>query len=288
MEPGRPTQGTLALHDIERYLARPIAPVRTSLLYQAGLVLVAFVLVLLQATYVAIVVMAAYGTWRYLVVLPGVLIALGTNQFTLIIAIAPLVAGAVVTFFLLKPFLARPSRSPDAFRVARSEQPVLFAFVDRLCDRIGSPRPTVIELDLRVNASVRLSGWLSLFRSDLRLTIGIPLAAGLTLPQFSGILAHEFGHFSQHAGMRLYFLIEQVRHWFTRVAHERDKWDDWLDHTRAGHGWRVKAILNLAYGCVYLSRRILQGLLVCATVASAWFSRQMEFNADLHEAELVG
>ena len=116
----------------------------------------------------------------------------------------------VATFFLLKPFLARPARPPRLFCLAREDQPVLFAFEERLCNRLGAPRPSAIELDLQVNASARLSGWLSLFRSDVRLTIGIPLATGFTLPQFGGILAHKFGHFSPHAGMR--FLSRYLHH----------------------------------------------------------------------------
>jgi Zn-dependent protease with chaperone function len=273
--------------DIERYLARPVVPVRTPAIYQAGLVLVAMALILLQASYAAMVVLAAYGTWRYLLLIPGIL-ATTFNQVTLIVAIAPLAAGVTVTFFLLKPFLARPVRPPEPFCITRSDQPVLFAFVDRLCDGLGAPRPSAIELDLQVNASARLNGWLSLFRSDLTLTIGIPLAAGLTLREFTGVLAHEFGHFSQHAGMRFYFLIKRISHWFTRVTYERDRWDVALDNARAQSGWRGKAILHLAYGCVFLSRVILKGLLFCARVVSAWFSRQMEFNADRHEAGLVG
>ena len=288
MQASTPAPATWTLDEVDQYLARSIAPVRTSLLYRCGLLLVALALVLLQACYVAMVLLAGYGTWLYLRAIPGILSAVGTNQFSLLLAVAPPVAGAVVTFFLLKPFLARPARRPKAFRATRSEQPVLFAFVDRLCDRLKSPRPSAIEFDLQVNASARLNGWLSLVRSDLTLTIGIPLASGLTLPQFSGVLAHEFGHFSQRAGLRLYFLIERIRRWFTRVAHERDRWDEWLDRARAERGWRLRIILALASAGVFLSRRTLQGLLFCAKVVSAWFSRQMEFNADRHEAELVG
>ena len=89
--------------------------------------------------------------------------------------------------------------------------------------------------------------------------------------------------------MRAYFLIERVRRWFTRVACERDKWDEWLDDMRGGRrNWQLTAIFTIAYGFVFLSRRILLGLLFCATVVSAWFSRQMEFNADRHDAELIG
>ncbi len=37
----------------------------------------------------------------------------------------------------------------------------------------------------------------SLWGNDLVLTIGLPLVAGLSAKEFAGILAHEFGHFTQ-------------------------------------------------------------------------------------------
>lgn len=112
----------------------------------------------------------------------------------------------------------------------RDDAQTMFAFVDAMCDAIGVPRPKRINLDLQVNASASLRrGWRRMFSRDLTLTIGMPLVAGLTTRQFAGVLAHELGHFTQTAGMRLYFLIGHIRFWFSRVACERDKWDVWLD-----------------------------------------------------------
>lgn len=143
----------------------------------------------------------------------------------MIVAATPLVAGAIVTSFILKSFLARTPKPAKKYLLSRADQPVFIAFVDRLCQLLGAPKPSKIEMDLQANASARLNGWLSTFRSRLTSTLGVPLATGLTLPQFSGVHAHEFGHFSQHAGMRPYFLIQQIRRLFARVAFERDKWD---------------------------------------------------------------
>jgi Zn-dependent protease with chaperone function len=70
-------------------------------------------------------------------------------------------------------------------------------------------------LDLQVNASASFRrGFLSLFSRDLTLTIGLPLVAGLTVRQLGGVLAHEFGHFAQGAGMRLTFVVRSVNAWF--------------------------------------------------------------------------
>lgn len=52
------------------------------------------------------------------------------------------------------------------------------------------------------------------------LTIGLPLVAGLSLQQLAGVLAHEFGHFSQGAGMRLTYIVRSINAWFLRVVYE--------------------------------------------------------------------
>src|SRR5206468_1593590 len=80
--------------------------------------------------------------------------------------------------------------------IDRSAEPRLFAFVDRLCAAQGAPAPRQIRVDTDVNASAALRhGLISLFRDDLTLTIGLPLARAMTLRELTGVLAHEFGHF---------------------------------------------------------------------------------------------
>jgi len=81
--------------------------------------------------------------------------------------------------------------------------------------------------------------------NDLVLAAGLPLVAWLSLRQFAGVLAHEFGHFSQGAGMRPTYVIRSISHWFTRVIYERDEWDDklvqWSEGTDASGGSRGKS-----------------------------------------------
>lgn len=244
---------------------------------------------LLQAVYLAMVCLAGYATFLYIIHLPEFSSAVRLNSLAIVLLAAPVAIGAIVTFFLLKPLFARSPAGPQLMRLDRSQEPTLFQYVDRLCSILGAPKPTIIEVDLRVNASARLrQGWRSLHNRDLALTIGLPLVSGLTLREFSGVLAHEFGHFAQHAGMRLHFLISTIRHWFARVSYERDSWDAWLDEYRSNGGWRARLILSLAYATVSFSRMVLRGLLYVANMMSAWFSRQMEFDADRHAAEVVG
>jgi Zn-dependent protease with chaperone function len=275
--------------DLERAFRGKIPRVRVPIMYRAGLLVVSISLVLLQAAYVFMVALAAWLTYVYVTLIPGIIESVHVNWLSIVLIATPLVVGFVVTFFLLKPLLSRPPKAPEPMELPREDAPILFDFVDRVCSMIGAPTPKRIDVDLQVNASASLRrGLRSLAGNDLRLTIGLPLVAGLTTRQFAGVLGHEFGHFTQSVGMRLYFLIWSVRYWFTRVAYERDHWDLRLEQAVKGSGWRTKLILGTAQLAVRFSRFILRGLLRAATWISAWFSRHMEFDADQHEAALVG
>ncbi len=274
--------------DLTRFFPQPIRPIRSSWLYRAGLLGVAASLVLLQAAYLAMVALAAWATYKYATWLPSIFESVRLNYLTIFL-VTPAVAGAIVTFFLLKPLLARPASSPELLELAPTAEPLLYAFIRRLCSVLGAPVPTRVDVDLQVNASASLRrGWRSLPTRDLALTLGLPLAAGLTIRQFTGVLAHELGHFSQNAGMRVSFLVRAILHWFERVVYERDRWDVRLDYWRKHSDMRIRAILAVANGCVHLSRLILHGLLYVAHIVSNWFSRQMEFDADRREAAVVG
>jgi hypothetical protein len=130
--------------------------------------------------------------------------------------------------------------------------------------------------------------WSLFWPGDLVLTIGVPLAAGLSLRSFTGVLAHEFGHFAQGLGMRFSYVIHSVNYWFARVVYQRDSWDEWLDEqTESEEGW-VSLIAHIARLFVFLTRGILWLLMVLGHMISCGMARQMEFDADLHEIRTSG
>jgi hypothetical protein len=143
--------------------------------------------------------------------------------------LAPIVAGAGLVLFMIKPLFAKPATDSGRRTLKPEDEPLLFEFVDWICKAVNSPRPRRIDIDCNINASASFRrGILSMAGNDLVLTLGMPLVAGLTMRQFGGVLAHEFGHFAQGAGMRLSFLIRSISYWFTRVVYERDAWDEKL------------------------------------------------------------
>lgn len=153
---------------------------------------------------------------------------------------------------------------------------------------LNAPRPAAVCVNLDVNAHASFMGWKGLLLGRLQLTIGLPLAAAFTLPQMTGVLAHELGHFSQSAGLRSYFLIVKTREWLLQVAHKRDNWDVWIERHRRAGKWVVIVVANLAWFGLTISRRYLAGLARAAQWMTVEFSRHMEFDADRHEAAIVG
>ena len=187
-------------------------------------------MVLLPAIYSGLILLAGWGVWSHAT--SNVLILQGASGswFRLLLYLGPIVVGLIVILFLVKPLLAGRPPAPPAMALDAEQEQRLLAFIGRICLWVGAPRPRRVEVNCAVNAAASFRrGVPSLFGPDLTLTIGLPLVAGLNTRQFAGVLAHELGHFSQVAGMRLTYVIRQVNGWFFRVVCERDRWDLALD-----------------------------------------------------------
>jgi Zn-dependent protease with chaperone function len=270
-------------------LPRPAVPFA----YALGLLFVSAAMVVLPLLYAAVVVLSGWAvvwwaTHGFAWLMTGVQGSLATVKIRLFVYVVPLLAGGAVPVFLLKPFFSRRRAPPAGLTLDRRQQPELFAFVERLAAVVGAPAPDVIGIDCQVNAGAGLElGLLRREGSRLVLSIGLPLAAGMTLPQLAGVLAHEFGHFGQGIGMRLGQLIRRVNAWFQRVVYERDGWDASLQKGADEGGWTGIAYMG-AQMMVALGRKLLFGLMVAGHGISCFLSRQMEFDADQYEARVAG
>lgn len=196
--------------------------------------------------------------------------------------------GAVVVC-LVKPFFAPASRKPHLLTLDARGQPALFALIERICELTGSPMPREVHVDADVNASASFRrGLLSCFGNDLVLRIGMPLAAGMTARQFTGVLAHELGHFAQGAGMRANCAVRCIHGWFADAVYMRDGFDDYLQSFTDDDDWRVSLVGKLTQAMVETSRLVLRGLMMIGSALSGYMSRQMEHDADAYEAEVAG
>lgn len=273
---------------IARAFATPMPPQRLPFHYRLGMFITAAVLVLLVLTYVGMIAGLGGAIYWY-AVHARVIVEKKVSIATLALYLGPMVAGAAVILFMVKPLLA-PAGGRSATRaVKETEAPELWTFIRRLCRAVGAPAPGAIELDAEVNAAAGFRrGLLGFLTNDLTLRIGMPLISGLGLRGLAGVLAHEFGHFSQGAAMRVGYVINSVNFWFVRVVYERDSWDQALANWAKDGDIRVVIVMNLVRAAIWLSRRILWVLMLLGRIASCYLSRQMEFDADRREIWLAG
>ena len=190
---------------------------RVSPPYTLALMLITVVMVLLPYL-LGLTVLAGYGVYYWAVHARGMLTVTHNARLLLILGVvyvAPLFAGVVLVFFMFKPWFAPRANFPQPLALNPAAEKTLFAFITKICELVGAPLPRRIDLDAELNASASFRrGWRSLFSNDLVLTIGLPLVAGMTTRQLAGIIAHEFGHFTQGTAMRLTYVVDRVNFWF--------------------------------------------------------------------------
>jgi Zn-dependent protease with chaperone function len=265
-----------------------------SFFYLIGLFVIATAMVLLPLLYLALIALVGYGMFHHGSENLWILTAGRSGSVYLMIGrvllfAAPFLFGTAMIVFMLKPIFARSSDDSEPLTLDRSQEPTLYALIDRLCEELGASKPRRIVVDCSINAGAGFRrGFMSFLGRDMQLLIGLPYPAGLSVSEFVGVLAHEFGHFSQGMAMRLSYVVERVNGWFARVVYERDHWDDELVNLSQNDDGRVAILFYLTRGCIWLSRRVLWVLMFVGRMISCGMSRLMEYDADRRAAEVVG
>jgi Zn-dependent protease with chaperone function len=272
-------------------VARP----RSSILYQCSLLLVTFTMLLLPLIYLALVGAAVYGVYYHAVHNWTPIMTFGNvggriMAFKFLFYIVPLFVGAVVVFFMFKPIFAGRPKHAQPLALNPADNPLLYAFIEKICDTVGAPSPKRIDLDCDLNASAGFRrGLWSMTGNDMVLTIGLPLVANLSAAEFAGVVAHEVGHFTQSVGMRLGYLMGSVNFWFIRVVYQRDAWDEALEEwaTESEDAWAAIIVILAQIG-VWFARMILRILMYTGLLIGGFMLRQREYDADACQIKLVG
>ncbi len=276
--------------EVDRLLAGfkgRVQPVAQPAVYRLGIAGLALVLALLPVLYALLTSLVVYATVYYATHNLGLLQRPGA--FGLLAYAMPIAAGSILTLFMLKPWLSAAGRRQAGTVLIRSEQPRFFKFVYRVCDAVGAPRPLMIRIDNDVNASAGFHpGVRGLFSGKLALTVGLPLIAGLDMRQLAGVLAHEFGHFSQDTSMQATYIIRRVNRWLSAAVYQRDRLDEWLERAAASEYSVVQIALQATRLLVFATRRMLWVPMRLGNAMGAWMSRQMEFDADRYAVRLAG
>jgi Zn-dependent protease with chaperone function len=204
----------------------------------------------------------------------------------------PALAGAASLFlaaFLIKAlFFMKKGAYSGGIELTRVSQPRLFAFLDRIADEAGAPRPHKVFATARVNAAVfyDLSLLNLLFPSRKNLEIGLGLVNMLNLGELKAVLAHEFGHFAQRsmAVGRWVYTTQQIA---AHIVGKRDALDGFLrqlsrlDIRIAWIGWLLGTI-------IWALRAVVDMVFRLVVIAQRALSREMEMQADLVAVSLTG
>lgn len=266
-----------------------IDQVEVSGIYKLGLTLIAIIMVLLPILYLALIVLAGIGVSFFAKNPFNVFSSDLAGVFQLVLYAAPVVSSACVAVFMVKPLFKRLQKPKKGLKIVRNQEPVLFELIDLVCNKVNAPTPKQVFLNSEANAAASFGSDLKSFaKGELDLIIGLPLVTSLSASQFAGILAHEFGHFSQGAGMRISFLVRSINNWFFRVVFERDKLDEKINQWGNNTSLIFAAILGVARLSIWISRKILYGFMLLGNLISGFMLRQMEYDADRYEIRFSG
>lgn len=128
--------------------------------------------------------------------------------------------------------------APEGTPLERGDAPDLFAMLDRLRDKLATPRIHAVLLTDDFNAGAAQVPRLGLFGWHRNyLLVGLPLLKALTPGQFEAVLAHELGHLAGGHGRlghwiyrlrlmwaRLEAALQAERHWGTFAVKPFFEW----------------------------------------------------------------
>lgn len=264
--------------------------------YKIGLFLTAIFLILLPLFYVACLVGLCVMEYCYFAhtfeEFSASLEKPGRRKGGLVLLYFAVPVGMLlILIVLLKPLLFGWRYKDTRFEISREREPLLFELIEHLCRFIGAPVPRRVFVDCDVNAAAGMSHgiWGAIFGGNAcDLLIGLPLVAGMKTSQFIGVLAHEFGHFTQSGTRRMDYIVRTILNWFSHIYYYRDRMDLWLEGAaRSGFGY-FTIFFWIVVAMIWIVRRFIWGLMMLGRFVAGFMSRQMEYDADSYEVFLAG
>lgn len=201
-----------------------------------------------------------------------------------IISMAILIALFLTKFIFKKHKIDRS----HLIEINANDEPRLFLFIQEIVNEVGTQFPKKIFISNEVNASVFYdsSFWSMILPVRKNLQIGIGLVNVITEQEFKGILAHEFGHFSQRT-MKVGSYVYNVNQVLFNLLYDNESFDNLVER------WsNLNAVFALFVGIAY---KIVQGIqwilrktYDILNISYMGLSREMEFHADEVAANIAG
>ncbi|WP_284653005.1 M48 family metallopeptidase [Flavobacterium terrisoli] len=260
-----------------------ISPEFKSQTYRAIFSIVLFIIVYLLLFGLAIGIFAGCAYLAF------IMVTAAPSFVTLMLGIGLVGVGFFIFYFMVK-FLFTKNKSDYSHltEINIHDEPELYKMIQDLVDEIGTDFPKKIYLSPDVNASVFYdsSFWSMFFPIKKNLHIGMGLVNTTTVTELRGILAHEFGHFSQKT-MKVGSYVYNVNRVIYNLLYEND------DYHNAISSWASKSgyfaiLLYVAVGFNRLIQSLLQMMYKVVNLSYMGLSREMEFHADEIAANVVG
>jgi hypothetical protein len=280
----KPPRPTLSRDEVRARVDAAFAgkfdPLKVSLLRKLAMLFVASIVVLLPLFYIV-----AVGLWMY-----GLYFAATSNTIP---DGAPLFAtlaiGIVVLLCLLKPLVVPRRRSVRSYPVDKAEEPLVHEVVERVCQNLNAPLPKTIRLECSTHyGAAYRRGMLGYLTGDLALTIGLPLAACLTVEQLASLVAGELAPYRRRAGSGLMTLIGRINGWLWRSVYESDRFDEWINRATSRPGMHLGKLLHPLKAVRIFAQIVLFIPMFIGNTVAAGLVRRTQFDADRCQARLAG
>lgn len=251
--------------------------------YKSIFAIILFIIVYLLLLVFAFGVFAACGYGAVM------LVALTPSFVTLMLGIGLVGVGFFVLYFMVK-FLFAKNKSDYSHltEINIHDEPELYTMIQELVEEIGTDFPKKVYISPQINASVFFdsSFWSMFFPVKKNLHIGIGLVNSMTVTELKGILAHEFGHFSQKS-MKVGSYVYNVNKVIYNLLYEND------GYGKAVSSWASKSgyfaiLINIALVINKVIQYILRYMYKIVNINYMALSREMEFHADEIATNIVG
>lgn len=197
--------------------------------------------------------------------------------------------GLFIFIFLFK-FIFKSNKVDRSHLVEihQRDEPKLFRFIEEIVHEAGTDFPKKVYLSTDVNACVFYdsSFWSMFLPIRKNLQIGIGLVNSSTEEEIKGILAHEFGHFSQKS-MKVGSYVYHVNQIIYNMLFDNDSYQKMV------RGW--SSISGLFSFFMIIGVKIIQGIQFILgknydyiNINYLALSREMEFHADEVAANIAG
>lgn len=242
-----------------------------------------FIVTYLALIFLAVIftIICAYGGFAIIMLKPTLL--------TILVGVGLFAMGILVLFFLGKfIFKKNVVDRSHLVEITATQEPQLFAFIQKIVGEVKTDFPKKIYLSADVNASVFYdSSFLSMFLPIKKnLQIGVALVNAVSVSEFEAILAHEFGHFSQRS-MKVGSYVYNVNQVIYNLLYENDSFESKASSIASWHSY-IAFFVGLSLKIIQGIQWVLRKIYDIVNISYMSLSREMEFHADEVAANVAG